>query len=82
MFECMEIAEYIYEDVVETYYKTTARAYDNHSGCRRNRQIIKNQPKDEPFWQAQYKVCITLDFRVTINLFDSCIKINRIMKSP
>ena len=35
MFECMKIAESIYESVVETSYKKTTRADDNHVGHKR-----------------------------------------------
>ena len=35
MFECMEIAEYIYEGVVEHSYKKSTGPYANRAGNRR-----------------------------------------------
>ena len=37
MFECMEIAESIYECVVEPSYKKSNRADANHAGFRRKK---------------------------------------------
>ena len=39
MFEHMEIAESIYEGVVETSYKKTTGAYSNYAGNRRLKRV-------------------------------------------
>ena len=38
MFERMEIAEYIYEGIVEPSYKKTTRADENHAGNNKNKR--------------------------------------------
>ena len=35
MFERIEISEYIYEVIVEPYYKKTTRVDANHAGLRK-----------------------------------------------